>query len=135
MKFDYARFPNHISLPAIRIRVRRSRDGRSLDIYAVVDSGADHCIFPRTIALDLGIADITSGIYTRSTGIGGAQLDCYFHPLEIRVGGWWLLLDVAFSHQHDGWPLLGRRGFFDNFVVVIDHPRERLELKQVKKKK
>ena len=130
MKFDYLRLPNGVAYPAIRVQLRKSPESQTFTGYALIDSGADFCVFPKRLAAHIGIANIVNEKHVTAGGIGG-KVNCYFHLVRINVGGSWIEIEVAFSPDYDGMPLLGRRGFFDNFTVYIDHPKQRIELDPV----
>ena len=134
MKFGYLRLPKGISLPAIPVEIRSPGHTETIVVYALVDSGADHCTLPRTVAEKIGISEIASGKHHKARGVGG-DIDCYVHPVEMKVGGAWIALPAAFSPSYDGWPLLGRLGFFDKFRVCIDQSKEQIELHPIAGKK
>lgn len=88
---------------------------------ALVDSGADACLFPRDAAEVLNI-DIKSGPRAFFTGIGGGQIPFYFHEIDIFVGEYQVKTKVGFSTSTIGTTgLLGQQGFFDNFIVSFDY--------------
>src|SRR5262245_41456565 len=85
MQYDYRKIPSSlapqgpwISVPHLPIRL--SVEGRSIDIYALVDSGADTSLFHSSIAKKLGI-ELTSGLKHNFIGISGEAVDGYFHKL------------------------------------------------------
>ncbi len=97
---------------------------------ALVDSGADTCLFPRDVAEVLNI-DIKSGPRAFFTGIGGSQIPFYFHEVDIFVGEYQVRAKVGFSTSTIGTTgLLGQQGFFDNFIVSFDYKNKFLEIKK-----
>lgn len=97
---------------------------------ALVDSGADACLFPRDAAEVLNI-DIKSGPRAFFTGIGGGQIPFYFHEIDIFVGEYQVKTKVGFSTSTIGTTgLLGQQGFFDNFIVSFDYKNKFLEIKK-----
>lgn len=89
MKFDYLKQPNFTN-PAQEwssrplIPVRLLREGRHLDVYALIDSGADASLFHASIAKELGI-DVGSGRKERFFGISGDGIDVFVHPVRLQV--------------------------------------------------
>jgi len=68
----------------------------------------------------LGIR-LTDGIKTELGGvIPGATVPMYFHKIKILVGSQQVTTMAGFAEQLSVAGLLGRRGFFDNFIVKID---------------
>lgn len=142
MKFKYYKFPfpqkseifgNAILKPIIPIRI--SYGNNSLKYSALIDSGADFCIFHSQIGEYFGL-DIKSGPKDSFSGItpGITMAEVYFHEITLNVGGWDYKTIVGFSEgiADFGYGLLGQKGFFDIFVVKFDLIKEEVELKDRK---
>jgi hypothetical protein len=141
MKFDYFKFPlsppsslfgNAILKPIIPIKI--SHNNRSLRYNALIDSGADFCIFDSEIGEYLGI-NIRSGTKESFGGIQeSAAAEAFLHPVIINVGGLEYKTVVAFSYDiaNYGFGILGQKGFFDTFIVKFNLPKEEIELKAEK---
>ncbi|MBU0534073.1 MAG: retropepsin-like domain-containing protein [Candidatus Omnitrophica bacterium] len=135
MKFKYQRipvasnnaFPNRKSIikPLIPIRLRYQKN--FVDIYALIDSGADDCLFNAEIGAKLGI-DITSGEENSYRGITGQSTIAYFHKIEIEVGGWKHPCYAGFCYDT---PLsaLGQDGFFNLFKIQFNYSKSEIEIK------
>lgn len=67
---------------------------------ALVDSGADACLFPRDVAEILGI-DIKAGARAFFTGIGGGQIPFYFHQIDLFLGKYRVQSKIGFSTSSD----------------------------------
>ena len=118
----------NIFKPEIKIAVRYGDVKRKL--YALVDSGADSCLFPRDVADILGI-DVRNGHKIFYTGIGGSQTLFYFHEVEIFVGKYKFKTMAGFANAGIGTSaLLGQRGFFENFRVSFDNKNRFIEIKK-----
>lgn len=91
--------------------------------YAIVDSGADDCIFPISFAATLAL-DITGNQRTfRFGGAGSKNQVAYFFDLNVTFGEFVSYkLPIGFSSalESAGIGLLGQNGFFENFVVSFD---------------
>ena len=97
---------------------------------ALVDSGADFCIFDVQIANILGI-DVENGRHDFVSGITGTKEPIYFHNITVKIGGWPHKVDVAFGKLGDfGHGVVGQKGFFDSFIVKFNYTKEEVELKQ-----
>jgi len=104
---------------------------KELNYEALIDSGADFCIFDAEIGEYLGI-DILSGNQEVFGGIqekGGAV--AFLHKVKLNIGGWDYQTIVGFSYDiaKHGFGILGQKGFFDKFVVNFDLVKEEIELK------
>jgi len=139
MKFEYFKFPlskpstlfgNAVLKPIIPIGI--SFNDRSLRYVALIDSGADFCIFDAEIGEYLGI-DVRSGAKELFGGIqekGSAE--AFLHQVAINIGGWNYQTTVGLSYDiaKYGFGILGQKGFFDIFVVKFDLLKEEIELKE-----
>lgn len=139
MKFRYFKFlleersdffGTSILKPIIPIEI--SVGTLSVGYAALIDSGADMCIFDAGIGESLGLT-ITSGISVEFGGIqerGGAK--AYLHDVTLTIGGYKIDTRVGFSYEiaKHGYAILGQKGFFDIFVVKFDLKKEVVELKQ-----
>lgn len=104
----------------------------SLDVTALLDSGADISVIPKEIAEILGLN--ISGDVTPAYGIGGKV-----NSVETKVN---ILIEKGHERYNFSIPikvildeydfpiLLGREGFFNNFVISFDQKEERVMLKR-----
>ncbi|MFH0803521.1 MAG: hypothetical protein V1877_00145 [Candidatus Tagabacteria bacterium] len=141
MKFRYHKlllpqrseyFGSSILKPIIPVKITIGK--KELNYTALIDSGADFCIFDAEIGEYLGI-DIRSG---RSEEFGGIQerggAKAFLHNVVLNIGGWEYKTIVGFSYDiaRHGFGILGQKGFFDIFVVKFDLFKEEIELKERK---
>lgn len=141
MKFNYFKFPlkersdffgTSVLKPIIPVEVV-VRD-KSIRYNALIDSGADFCIFDGEIGEILGI-DIRKGKLEKFSGIQSAGLsEAFLHQVVLKVGGWSYKTVVGFSKDISrmGYGILGQKGFFDIFTVKFDLQKEDVELKERK---
>lgn len=110
--------------------MRLINGSKNVRYQAIIDSGADLCIFHGQLGEILGL-NIESGKLLKFSGISGQQLTAYFHHIEIEVGGHRFNCYAGFSKEIDNMPygLLGQVGFFDLFNVVFDYNKQVIELK------
>jgi hypothetical protein len=75
-----------------------------------------HAGFCRVLGIRLkeGIRGDLAGV------VGGKVADLYFHKIKILVGSYQITTMAGFSEELSVAGLLGRRGFFEDFVVKID---------------
>lgn len=140
MKFPYFKFPlpqrsdffgTSILKPIIPIEI--SVDQQSVRYAALIDSGADFCIFDGEIGETLGL-DVRGGSRTTFGGIqaAGGSAEAFLHRVTLNVGGWEYPATVGFSYDiaKHGYGILGQKGFFELFVVKFDLVKEEVELKE-----
>jgi hypothetical protein len=109
-------------------------EGQSIPCFAVIDSGADVCIFPADIGEQLGI-DVRSGEKDFSTNLQiGVLEETFLHRVTLKIGEFYYPTVVSFSYapQRINYAVLGQLGFFDLFVVQFDLVKEEIELRERK---
>jgi hypothetical protein len=138
MKFRYQKLPllGHdprrplVARPLLPIILVGKNHRTPTPYYALLDSGADRCIFPAELASHVGIAAIETGARESAVGIGSQRVDVYYHQLSIEIVGdpRDLPTEVGFSREIR-LPILGR-SFFRHFrVVAFAELKEEVELK------
>ncbi len=107
--------------PILTIRVG-SNHKQTPRFPAIVDSGSPCCLFKADIADYLGIS-LTNGIEAKIGGISqGMSEPVYFHRIKIYIEIDWVIdVTAGFIKKLSVAGILGRNGFFDNFVVNFDH--------------
>ena len=101
-----------------------SSDKVSLQAAALVDSGADLCLFPSALALLLGLR-LSQMRTAPVAGLGGRPGVAYLETVTLDLGFDILVqTEVGFTTGLNflGIGLLGQRGFFDRFRVCFDLP-------------
>lgn len=86
-----------------------------------MDSGSPDCLFHAGVCRSIGIKDVETGIKSTLGGIlAGPRASIYFHQVKVRIAGEQFEAMAGFSWELSVAGILGRRGFFENFVVTID---------------
>lgn len=139
MKFKYRRFDispfsdffgKFLLKPIVQIKI--SKFDSIVQYAALIDSGADFCIFHAGIGEYLGL-NIKSGI---EVGFGGIQnvgyAKAYLHRVNLEMVGVEFKAEVGFSYDISdrGYGIFGQKGFFDKFIVKFDLLKEEIELKE-----
>lgn len=100
---------------------------------ALIDSGADFCIFPAGIARKLKIilTKLKKIYFSSATGdlVEGAVSNVY-----LDIGGESFKTRVVFADLAGNVGILGQYGFFDKFQVNFDLKKKEIELVLRKKK-
>jgi hypothetical protein len=103
--------------------VKLHSDDAYWECRAIVDSGADDCVFPASFASRLGL-DLTTNTRTFVFGGAGSKNQiAYFFDLNVTFGDFVSYkLPIGFSAALEsvGIGLLGQNGFFENFFVSFD---------------
>ncbi|OGX06166.1 MAG: hypothetical protein A3G87_02175 [Omnitrophica bacterium RIFCSPLOWO2_12_FULL_50_11] len=119
------RFPYEVRSSTLFAAIRRpiarvelySKTFRQWIAYTmVVDTGADYCVLPASIALDLGI-QLRHSRRWQASGIGGRQTVLLHPKIRMRLGPWQFVVPAGFVERENLPPLLGRYGCLDRFDV------------------
>lgn len=138
MKFPYKKIPLQVTssffgtaiLKPI-IPVKLTFNGREVIYSALLDSGADFCIFDAEIGEYLGI-NTKTGIKIGFGGIqerGGAVAT--LSEIILSIGGNQFKTIVGFSADiaKHGYGILGQKGFFNLFTLKFDYRKAEVEIK------
>ncbi|MCL5406914.1 MAG: hypothetical protein M1429_00215 [Patescibacteria group bacterium] len=139
LKFSYKKFPsdpneafpNHKSAQRPVIPITIKYKDKKIDYLTLIDSGADFCIFHSEIGEYLGI-DIKSGRKLEFFGVTGDKKISYFHNVTLNIGGnnkeCYCGFAPDFTAHRMPYGILGQKGFFDMFKVMMDYNKNRIEL-------
>jgi len=84
----------------------------------IVDTGADYCVLPASIAWDLGI-ELRQCEPHAASGIGGQQKVFLHRTVQMRLGSWEFVVPMGFVKREDLPPLLGRYQCLDLFTLRL----------------
>ena len=98
------------------------KSGNTFSCVAIVDSGADNCVFPASFAGALGL-DLLQMKSNLTGGVGSTANVTHFDTIEIDFGAGPFEVYAGFTAGMDlhGIGLLGQAGFFDRFDVMFSH--------------
>jgi Aspartyl protease len=114
------------------------KGGPAASLLLLVDSGAAYCVFSKDVATAIGLS-VRSGKYKKLPGLGGGQMDAYFHhvTVELRDGPDTIKREVyaAFIetpiHRDDQFfGILGQFGFLDSLRVTLDVPKRSIHFEE-----
>lgn len=105
--------------------------GKTQKCFVLLDTGADHCVFPLSFAGLIGLDPLTMPMQMTG-GCSTSMVPTYHAEIEIRVpyqnaGGpvqefsFKTMAAFTIGMEAQGLGLLGQTGFFENFKTVFDH--------------
>ena len=120
--------------PVIPVGLTNPATNISLSTLCWIDSGCDLCLFPETLATDLG-HNFTRGTVTQGRGVSGAMFNTYLHTNRLRIADQFgtsvdYRCPTYFTTSMGGWGLLGLKGFFSHFKVIIDYRNRLITLEE-----
>lgn len=91
------------------------QEARKLKI--LVDSGADFCLMPKQLGLDLGYGVGSEEVMSKAEGVGG-EVDYVLRRVELSIDNHTLTVPIAWLQTDDAVEcLLGREVVFDKFDI------------------
>lgn len=127
MKIKYAQVTPEIARPLIQIKLFFKN--RFLISEALIDSGADFCIFPLEAAASLDVP-IKKGRKVYLTGLLKGETALYLFPLKLIFDEYTVCAEIGFTQGINPYApaVLGQKGFFDNFKVCFDKSKLQVEI-------
>jgi hypothetical protein len=87
---------------------------------AIVDSGSPICLFHADIGRSLGLK-IKEGKKAGLGGVvGGPGTDVFYHDIKLKLLADIIPITGGFVENLSAAAILGRHGFFENFIVTFD---------------
>lgn len=96
---------------------------------ALMDSGAEHNVFPLAMAQDLNL-DLSGDPDVTIVGVGGTHTPGKAVTVDFQIDRYRWTAPVIFSAAVNERPLLGQAGFFRFFTVTFRYDRRDIEVKQ-----
>lgn len=136
MKFKYRKinlkdpFSNkkYILRPIISVSLQHKN--KSIHYEALIDAGADFCIFPIELADILGIKlNPKRTIYF--SGVDEQPIKGIISKVILRIGEINITTEIVFA-ESGSTRVLGQRGFFDHFDVKLSYQRQTIEIEPIK---
>ena len=124
---------NLVQLPIVSVRITVNEV--SLPLWGLVDSGADVTLLNASFA-HLFHVDLKKGKKIPLLGVmEGPEFAAYLHQvnLEIKdVGSADTLVAFTDSERHPDLVILGRRGFFEHFIIKFEEHKKQMEIEPTK---
>ncbi|OGM29932.1 hypothetical protein A2630_03790 [Candidatus Woesebacteria bacterium RIFCSPHIGHO2_01_FULL_44_10] len=122
VKFDFEfegkSYFGNVYRPVAKVSLKSFKKDLWVNIWMVVDTGADFTILPRYLSGDLGISLEKDCVADVTKGVGGQQtIHLVKSKLEAQVGDLKREIPLAFFSSDELPPLMGRLGFLETFDV------------------
>ena len=114
--------PGDIARPYLPITIINPENQKEINVYALIDTGADECALPASFALPLG-HNLQSRPRKR-TSTGNGITIAYSHTVCMKAFSFYtenVLIDFMLNLHI---PLLGVKSFLNNFTLKIDYPNK-----------
>jgi hypothetical protein len=91
-------FPNRTSIKRPMLQLSLHRGSKVVSTFAIVDSGADECIFPASLGMALGVPIPNPNVYVFS-GTAEQPQNAYFDNVRVAVWQFATPSRVAFEFE------------------------------------
>lgn len=140
MKFPYLKFPTKepgkkwISRPIIPVVLFGPKG--SVIVDALIDSGADRCLFHADLGREIGL-ELEKGEKESFGGIEGGRIPAFLHKIQIQILGMDKEVEVlaGFAAAPGVFAILGQEGFFDAFRIKFEKDHNVVEITPAKKRR
>lgn len=111
--------------PIAKVTLKSIHVDQAVDIWMIVDTGADFTIIPRHFAQKLRVSLEKDCVKDTTYGVGGEQAIYYLKsPITAKIGGIERKIPLGFFDSNEVPALLGRLGFLETFDVEFLKRRE-----------
>lgn len=139
MKFPYIKTPvidprrKWTSRPIIPVTLFGPKG--SVNVDALIDSGADKCLFNSALGNEIGL-DLEKGEKENFSGIEGEEITASMRRVQLQVVGIDEKIEITagFTDARGVFAILGQEGFFDNFRIKFEKDRHTIEVNPIKTK-
>jgi predicted aspartyl protease len=118
--------PDDTARPYLPVTILNQKKNKEINVYALIDTGADECALPASFASLLG-HKLKSG-YEKDINTGNGLTVAYSHSIRIKAFNFItneVLIDFM-PNLHI--PLLGVKSFLSNFVLTINYKDSKFSL-------
>lgn len=113
--------PGDTARPYLPITIINPENKKELNVFALIDTGADECAFPASFADVLG-HNLQAG-FQKNVSTGNGMTAAYSHTVCIKAFNF-LTKDVKIDFMPNlHIPLLGVKSFLSNFILTVDYPK------------
>jgi len=133
MNFPYLKIPTNdpkrkwIVRPIIQVILIGPQ--KSVIVDALIDSGADKCLFNSELAKELGLI-LENGEAEYFGGIEGGKIKCFVHKIQLQILGLDKKIEVSasFIENLKVSAILGQEEFFDGFKIKFEKDHNCIEI-------
>jgi len=110
----------HIYRPVVKVKLQSPDSKHQLNVWMIVDTGADYTILPRDYSQKLRISLEKDCTKDTTLGVGGGQI-VYFckNKIHASIGQMARDIPLAFFDNNEVPALMGRLGFLETFNIAF----------------
>ena len=120
--------PDDLPRPWLPLTIRNPHTNEAINVYGLIDTGADECAIPAYYAPMIG-HDLQAGVQ-KSINTGNGVTNAYAHTLCVETQGIKIENVLIDFMPNLNVVLLGVKSFLSNFILTIDYKESVFSLKQ-----
>ncbi len=90
-----------------------------IEVWMIVDTGADYTLLPRFMADKLGVNLEKDCKVFHTYGVGGGERVYFLSKTKVKLGEWERIIPIGFLERNEIPPLFGRHLFLETFETVF----------------
>lgn len=118
--------PGDLPRPYLPIIISNPDSGKFINVYALIDTGADECALPAAFASILG-HNLAAG-NEKKISTGNGVTSAYGHTSKIEIDNFSTGPVVIDYMPNLPTPLLGYQSFLSKFVLIVNYPEKTFSL-------
>ncbi len=120
--------PDDLPRPWLPLTIRNPHTGQAINVYGLIDTGADECAIPVYYAPLIG-HNLQAGVQ-KSISTGNGITTAYAHTLCLETHGIKIENVLIDFMPNLNVVLLGVKSFLSNFILTVDYKKSAFSLKQ-----
>lgn len=120
--------PDDLPRPWLPLTIKNPHTGQAINVYGLIDTGADECAIPAYYASLIG-HDLQAGTQ-KSISTGNGITTAYAHTLCFETHGIKIENVLIDFMPNLNVILLGVKSFLSNFILVVDYKNSTFSLKK-----
>ena len=112
--------------PFLPVTIINSATHEHINIWGLIDTGADECALPAEFASKLG-HNLQKGS-SRTIGTGNGETVAYSHTVKIKAGDYTTQNVLIDFMPNLNTPLLGVKSFLSNFILKVNYLEQKFSL-------
>ena len=129
VSFNRTRNKPHFRRPIVDVVIFGPKG--NVPTIALLDSGADYCLFNIEFAKQIGV-DLKKCEKGQTIGVEGGKIDIYMTEVEIQIQHLQkIIVPVGFIDSPSVTGLLGQVGFFDKNRIKFERDHDTFEINQI----
>ena len=120
--------PDDLPRPWLPLTIRNPHTNQAINVYGLIDTGADECAIPAHYASMIG-HDLQAGVQ-KSITTGNGITSAYAHTLSFETQGIKIENVLIDFMPNLSIVLLGVKSFLSNFTLTVDYKKSVFSLKQ-----